>query len=149
MTGATERFDLLGFDVTLLDGGPAASFSVQRWQAPNGAGGIPVHLHRRTEEAFYVIAGELALWLDDQVVVLSVGSYVLVPPGRRHSFWNPGERPATYITVMAPGGFERYLVELAAGLREAADGRQAAELRERLGEAYDITVVGPPPRAAR
>jgi mannose-6-phosphate isomerase-like protein (cupin superfamily) len=149
VTGATQRFGLLDFDVTLLDGGPAASFSVQRWQAPNGAGGIPVHLHRRTEEAFYVVAGELALCLDDEVVVLSVGSYVLVTPGRRHSFWNPGDRPATYITVMAPGGFEQYLVELAAGLREAADGEQAAGLRERLGAAYDITVVGPPPRAAR
>jgi quercetin dioxygenase-like cupin family protein len=93
LTGATQRFDLLGFDVTLLDGGPAASFSVQRWQVPNDAGGIPVHLHRRTEEAFYVIAGELALWLDDQVLVLSAGSYVLVPPGRPHSFGTPANGP--------------------------------------------------------
>ena len=149
MTEVTERFDLLGFDVTLLDGGPAASFSLQRWQAPPGAGGIPVHLHRRTEEAFYVIDGEIGLWLDDHVEVLPMGSYVHVPPGRPHSFWNPGERPATYITVMAPGGFERYLVEVAAGLRDVADEEQATKLRERLATAYDITVTGPPPATVR
>ena len=141
-----ERFHLLGFDVTLLDGGPAASFSVQRWDAPPGAGGIPVHLHRRTDEAFYVIDGEIGLWLDDRVEVRPAGSYVRVPHGRPHSFWNPGERPAAYITVMAPGGFERYLVELAAGLRDVADEEQAGALRARLAAAYDITVVGPPPR---
>jgi hypothetical protein len=49
---------------------------------------------------------------------------------------------------MASSGFERYLVELATGLREAAGGQQAPELRERLGKAYDITVVGPPPQTA-
>jgi len=34
VTEVIERFDVLGFDVTLLDGGPAASFSLQRWQSP-------------------------------------------------------------------------------------------------------------------
>jgi hypothetical protein len=42
---------------------------------------------------------------------------------------------------MAPGGFERYLVDLAAGL--------PAMLRERLADAYDIAVVGPPPATIR
>jgi uncharacterized RmlC-like cupin family protein len=101
--------------------------------------------HRATEEAFYVVEGEIGLWLDDRVDVRPAGSYVHVPRGLPHSFWNPGERPATYITVMAPGGFERYLVELAAGLRDVPDQEQAVMLRERLTKAYDITVVGPPP----
>jgi hypothetical protein len=70
---------------------------------------------------------------------------VLVRAGAPHTFWNPGDRPATYLTMMSPPGFERYLVELASGLRRAATGRDAAALRERLSEAYDITVVGPPP----
>jgi hypothetical protein len=50
---------------------------------------------------------------------------------------------------MAPGGFERYLVELAAGLRDVTDEAQAAMLRERLANAYDITIVGPPPTTVR
>jgi hypothetical protein len=68
-----------------------------------------------------------------------------VPQGRRHTFRNPTDRPATYLTVISPSGFERYLVELATGLRRVTTDEEAADLRRRLGEQYDITVVGPPP----
>jgi mannose-6-phosphate isomerase-like protein (cupin superfamily) len=146
VTSHVEQFDLLGFGVTLLVGGADAAFSVQRWCAQAGAGGIPVHLHDRTEEGFYVVEGEIGLWLDDRALVKGAGSYVLVGAGRHHTFWNPADRPATYLTVMSPAGFERYLVELAYGLQRAVTDQEAAALRERLSEAYDITVVGPPPR---
>jgi hypothetical protein len=53
--------------------------------------------------------------------------------------------PATYLTVMSSAGFERYLIELAYGLQHAATEGEAAALRERLSQVYDITVVGPPP----
>jgi mannose-6-phosphate isomerase-like protein (cupin superfamily) len=140
-----EHFNLLGFDVRLLEGGADASFSVQEWRAPAGAGGIPVHLHHRTEEAFYVVDGEIALWLDDRPAMRHRGSYIVVPPGRRHTFWNPTDQPATYLTVISPSGFERYLVELAGGLRHVANDEEAVALRKRLSAAYDITVVAPPP----
>jgi mannose-6-phosphate isomerase-like protein (cupin superfamily) len=139
-----ERFNLLGFDVRLLDGGADAAFSVQEWRAPGGAGGIPIHLHHRTEEAFYVVDGEIALWLDDRSAVHRRGSYIVVPPGRRHTFWNPADQPATYLTVISPSGFERYLAELASGLRHVVTDEEAAALRNQLSAAHDITVVGPP-----
>jgi oxalate decarboxylase/phosphoglucose isomerase-like protein (cupin superfamily) len=120
---------------------------VQEWRAPPRAGGIPVHVHDRTEEAFYVVDGEIALWLEDRSVVHRRGAYVVVPPGCVHTFWNPSDQPATYLTVMSPRGFERYLAELASGLRHVATDEEAAAVRQRLSTAYDITVVGPPPRA--
>jgi len=76
---------------------------------------------------------------------MGAGAYVFVRAGRQHTFWNPSAQPATYLTVMSPGGVERYLVDLARGLRDATDDKAAA-LRQRLSEAYDITVVGPPTR---
>jgi mannose-6-phosphate isomerase-like protein (cupin superfamily) len=140
-----ETFELLGFDVTLLDGGAEATFSAQEWHASAGAGGIPVHVHHRTEEAFYVVDGAVALWRDDRSIVHQQGSYIVVPPGQPHTFWNPAETPATYLTVISPKGFERYLVELASGLRDVAAEEDAAALRRRLGTQYDISIVGPPP----
>jgi oxalate decarboxylase/phosphoglucose isomerase-like protein (cupin superfamily) len=101
-------------------------------------------VHDRTE-AVYVIGGELALWIDDDIVVHRPGSYIVVAPGRRHAIWNPADEPAVYLTVISPKGFERYLAELAKGLREATSPDAAAALRSRLGMLYDITVVGPPP----
>ena len=142
---AVEQFNLLGFQVRLLHGGADAAFSVQEWRAPAGAGAIPNHLHHRTEEAFYVLDGEIALWLDDRSTVHPRGAYIVVPPGRRHTFWNPADQPATYLTVISPSGFERYLAELASGLRHVATDDEAAALRKRLSAAHDITVVGPPP----
>ena len=147
MESGAERFTLLGFEVFLLGSDADAAFSVQEWRAAAGAGGIPVHVHHHTEEAFYVVDGEIELVLSDRSEVRGRGSYVVVPPGRAHTFWNPANQPSTYLTVISPPGFERYLVELASGLRHAATEEDAAALRQRLGTAYDITVVGPPPRA--
>jgi len=144
VTSDGERFNLLGFEVTLRNGGADTAFSVQEWRASGGAGGIPIHFHERTEEAFYVLDGELSLWLDDRSATYQRGSYVVVPPGRLHTFWNPGDAHAAYLTVISPRGFERYFLELANGLRQAASDEEAVALRERLGKVYDITVVGPP-----
>jgi hypothetical protein len=79
-----ERFDLPGSEVTLFGASADSAFSVQEWRAPARAGGIPIHLHRRTVEASYVVAGELGRWLDDRPVVRPSGSSC--QRGRRHSF---------------------------------------------------------------
>jgi uncharacterized cupin superfamily protein len=50
-------------------------------------------------ERFYVVDGELALWLDGDALIRGPGSNVLVRTGRPHTFWNRGDRPATYLTV--------------------------------------------------
>jgi mannose-6-phosphate isomerase-like protein (cupin superfamily) len=140
-----ESFDLLGFRVTCLHADPASRFSLLRWDAPGGAGGIPMHLHAHTEEGFYVLGGELGLSLDGQEAVFGPGTYTAVAPGRRHSFWNPGTQPAVYLTPIVPAGVEHYLRELADGLAKASSAEASAALRQRLSEAYDIVVVGPPP----
>jgi mannose-6-phosphate isomerase-like protein (cupin superfamily) len=82
-------------------------------------GGIPVHVDAHTEEAFYVLRGKIALWLEGKEVVRNAGSYTVVPPGQRHTFWNPTDEPAAYLTPIAPAGFEDYLRELALGLERA------------------------------
>jgi mannose-6-phosphate isomerase-like protein (cupin superfamily) len=141
-----ERIELVGFEVTYLHSEPDGPVSLLEWHASPGAGGIPIHFHEQTEEAFYVLRGQIALWVDGEELIREAGSYTVVRPGQRHTFWNPANEPAAYLTPIAPGGFEDYLRELALGLREAASEEEAAALRERLGDRHDITVVGPPPR---
>jgi mannose-6-phosphate isomerase-like protein (cupin superfamily) len=143
--GKSEAFELLGFRVTCVHADRQGRFSLLRWDAPAGAGGIQMHFHSHTEEGFYVLAGELGLSLDGQEVVCGPGAYTAVAPGQHHSFWNPGTNPAAYLTPIAPGGFENYLRALAAGLHQTRSDQQAAALRQELSEAYDIVVVGPPP----
>jgi hypothetical protein len=52
---------------------------------------------------------------------------------------------AAHLTPSAPGGFEDYLRELAIGLQRGRSEDETFARRKRFGEAYDITVIGPPP----
>lgn len=140
-----ESLELLGFRVT-FHSPPNSRVALMEWEAPPGTGAIPVHLHERTEEGFYVLRGELALWVDDAVLARGAGSYTVIRPGQRHSFWNPGGRPAAYLTPISPGGVADYLRDLAVGLHSARSEADTVALRQRLAERYDVKVVGPPPQ---
>jgi hypothetical protein len=52
-----------------------------------------------------VLRGRIALWLEGEEVVREAGSYTVVPPGQQHTFWNPTDEPAAYLTPIAPAGF--------------------------------------------
>ncbi len=41
-------------------------------------------------------------------------SYIVKPRGIPHAFWNPGPEPARLLEIIAPAGFERYFMQLAA-----------------------------------
>ena len=140
-----DRIGLLGFGVTYLHRETDSGRALLSWDAPPRAGGIPVHVHERTEEGFYVLRGQLALWRDGDVVVRGTGSYTVVRSGQQHSFWNPADEPAAYLTAIVPPGIADYLRELAQGLRDAQSEEQATALRARLSARYDFRVVGPPP----
>ena len=91
------------------------------------------HHHKKMTELFYVLDGAVSFAFDDETRVASVGAVVNVPAGIWHEVdCTDGAR---MITIFTPGGFDRYLAELAVMSPEQyAD----AELMETLGERYDI-----------
>jgi quercetin dioxygenase-like cupin family protein len=143
VTPESERFELLGFRVTYLHS--SDGFALLQWDAPPRASGIPIHYHDATEEGFYVLAGQIGLLIDQDELVRDAGGYTVVQPGQHHTFWNPTDEEASYLTPIVPGGFAEYLRELAAGLERTSSDEDETSLRKRLGEKYDVTVVGPPP----
>jgi quercetin dioxygenase-like cupin family protein len=90
------------------------SLAVLETTVAPGFPGPVLHLHEQTVDSFYVLDGTLALQLDGQAVEASAGSYALVPPGNAHTFSNPSDEPVTVLNLMAPAGFEGYLMEVAA-----------------------------------
>ena len=54
------------------------------------AGGPPEHLHQDEDDSFYILEGELTFGVDGEEVVAGPGTFVLVPPGLRHTFANRG-----------------------------------------------------------
>ena len=127
---------------------PDATYSIVEWAAAPSAPGTPLHLHRETNEGFYVLEGTFDFEVGDRALEVPAGTFVFVPRGLEHAFWNGGTTEARLLSTVSPPGFESYFEELAEGLAAAGDDGQAAtNLRKRLSEKYDIEVVGPPRQA--
>jgi len=96
---------------------------------------LPRHHHQAMTEIFFVLEGDATFVFDDETVLATVGMTVTVPPGVRHEMSCPGG--ARFITVFTPGGFDRYLAELASLSPAQMDDAGAIAA---LGERYDIWV---------
>ncbi|HKV90439.1 MAG TPA: cupin domain-containing protein [Thermoplasmata archaeon] len=88
-------------------GGSSTTFAVEECREPGrgpGAGHFiaPLHRHRKEDEAWYVLEGEIAVRLDARTVIARSGGAVWSPRGVAHTFWNPSAAPARYLIIMGP-----------------------------------------------
>jgi quercetin dioxygenase-like cupin family protein len=149
LPGERETISMPGNKVSFVHREPGSAFAMVEWASGPGAPGSSVHIHRVTDEAFYVEEGTFGFQVGGERVEGSAGSFLFVPKGTEHAFWNQGATPARMLLTMSPPGFWRYLKELAEGLAAAGDHAEAAlSLRKRLSEKYDVEVVGPPRQAS-
>ena len=70
---------------------------------------LEAHVHDEEDDAFYILEGEMTFFFgdEDEEAVAPPGTFVLVPPGVRHGFRNPGPGPVRMLNVHAPAGFDR------------------------------------------
>jgi len=104
---------------------------------PRRAGPV-AHVHRTWDEAFYVIAGEMTFLVGDVTHTLEAGSFVFVPHGVLHTFWNAGDEPARQLTVFTPSGIEDFFDALMPVLEAGGEGLPAAVTA--LSERHDMLV---------
>ena len=67
------------------------------------AGGPPPHRHRDTDEFFYVLEGELDVWIANRRTKLVAGMSATLPRGVVHAFTNPTKKPSRVLVVVTPG----------------------------------------------
>jgi quercetin dioxygenase-like cupin family protein len=70
--------------------------------------GSPLHVHCREDEWFYVIEGELTLWVGGRTISARAGSFVYGPRGIPHTFVVASER-ARFLLVTEPGGLDEFM----------------------------------------
>jgi quercetin dioxygenase-like cupin family protein len=104
--------------------------------APGGGAGL--HTHSREDESFYVLAGELAVQLEDQAVVATPGDFVRIPRGMPHAFVNQGPDPVTALVIVTPAGLEQFFVDLAALAATAPDGQLGPDTLGALAARYGL-----------
>ena len=97
----------------------------------------PLHIHHTQEEGFLLLEGELSLFLPGREIALKAGEFVLAPRGVPHTY-QVGDAPARFLVVSLPGGFERFVLEVAA-LDEVTPEVLATTAARR-----DIEILGPP-----
>jgi quercetin dioxygenase-like cupin family protein len=114
---------------------------------PRGAGS-PLHVHRREDEWFYILEGEVTFWVGGQVVNAPAGSFVYGPRDVPHTFTVASEQ-ARFLLVAEPAGFDGFF-------RAAAVPAERLEIPPPPGEApdiarltalaaeYGIDILGPP-----
>jgi mannose-6-phosphate isomerase-like protein (cupin superfamily) len=107
----------------------------------------PLHVHHRDDEAFYVLVGELTLFVGDRKLQLGAGDCAVAPRGVPHTYRVESDG-ARVLVVNSPAGFERFVAE--AGVPAEAEtlppGPPAIS-PERLAEiaaGYGIEILGPP-----
>lgn len=72
----------------------------------------PLHVHRNEDGYWYVLEGQFAAQIGDEVVRTGPGALVYAPRGIPHTYWNPGSELARYLEIFRPAGLERYFEEL-------------------------------------
>jgi quercetin dioxygenase-like cupin family protein len=76
-------------------------------------GGPPPHVHRREDESFFILEGEITFMLEGRKVVARAGSFLQSPRNLPHAFKNEGSVPARMLILTTPSGFEKFMAEFA------------------------------------
>ena len=118
---------------------------VESW-VPAGAS-PPLHVHRNEDEAFFVLEGRVRFHVDGRDVVAGPGSFVFLPRDLPHTFLVEGDEDAHLLTLLSPGGGERFFIE--GGRTPEGPGLpppgppDVARLRE-LAPRFGAEIIGPP-----
>ena len=97
----------------------------------------PLHVHHASDECFYVLKGEVTLYMPDEERTLRTGDFLLAPRGIPHTY-RVGDEPCHWLVVSQPAGFERFVAAVAR-LDEPDPETLAAVAAE-----HQIEILGPP-----
>jgi quercetin dioxygenase-like cupin family protein len=68
----------------------------------------PLHLHRKEDEAFYVLEGEMTFEIGEQRIKASAGSFLFGPKDVPHTY-RVDSGPARLLFLLSPPGFEGFI----------------------------------------
>jgi mannose-6-phosphate isomerase-like protein (cupin superfamily) len=107
----------------------------------------PRHIHRREDEAWWVLEGDATFFCGEEELKAGPGSFVFLPMGIEHTF-KVGPNGARLLTMAAPAGFADFVKE--AGEPAPAPtipppGPMDVERLARIAATYGIEITGPPP----
>jgi quercetin dioxygenase-like cupin family protein len=115
--------------------------------SPRGSGS-PLHVHHREDEWFYVMQGELTLWVGGQLMNAPAGSFVYGPRDTPHTY-TVNSDTARFLVVTEPAGFDNFVRALAQPAAKRVIPLPETEptdvgVMTRLAAEHGIEILGPP-----
>jgi mannose-6-phosphate isomerase-like protein (cupin superfamily) len=117
----------------LADGSDTGgALSAMRTTMGRGVEGARPHTHRKSAELFYIIDGALQMLAGEQIINVSKGDMVVVPPEMAHAFATTSDQTADFLIVQAPGldrfGYFRLVERVMKGEATPADIQASQEV---------------------
>jgi quercetin dioxygenase-like cupin family protein len=127
--------------------GTGGRLTVVESRAPRGPAS-PLHVHHREAEFFYVIEGELTVWVGGELFEAPEGSLVYGPPDVPHTFAITSDQ-ARFLVLIQPTGFEDFLRDMSApatALTMPPTGGPVSDPARlaMVAAGYGIEILGPP-----
>lgn len=79
--------------------GPNMKFAIVRFKPGED---FPAHYHEKMEENFYIMEGEIDIYINGHLNHLVTGDFIHVEPGEVHYCINRGQKPMHMISTLAP-----------------------------------------------
>ncbi len=71
---------------------------------------IPLHVHHKEDEAFYVLEGVMTFYVGEEAIEAGPGSFLFGPKGVPHTY-TVDSGPARLLFLFSPAGFEGFVKE--------------------------------------
>ena len=105
-----------------------------------------LHRHRKTDETFFVIEGELTMSVDGKILTLHPADLALVPKMTPHAFANLSGKPVRFLGTFTPTGFEKFFALVAEEAKQHKLGTpEFQSAMEKINKQVDLEPLGPPP----
>lgn len=97
----------------------------------------PLHVHHSSDEGFYVLDGEITLYMPGVERTLAAGEFFLAPRAVPHAY-RVGDQACRVLVTSLPSGFECFVAEV------SKLGAPDPELLTALAAEHGIEILGPP-----
>ncbi len=107
-------------------------FAMGEFAGGEGPWTVP-HVHKKSEESFYVMDGLFTFTIGTDDIEAGPGSFIVVPRGLNHVM-RAGPDGGRLLTLWTPGGLEAMFIELS---RMPVDSLRDPEVRKALSLRFD------------
>ena len=105
----------------------------------------PLHVHHHEDEAFYVVEGDYSVYIGDEVIKASRGTWAWGPRDVPHGYQVHSER-GRHLSLVMPGGREAFFEEVAAIAKPSDEPRNQLTRLTAIAARYGVELLGPVPR---